>query len=363
MDQTLALLNKIRKAIEDGRLLAEQAPINDVKQCLFQEIQLNRNTFMEKQYGAVLEYMKRLCAHITDGETDREKVLMFLDAAILCVSMISEAVKSLANGEYWSFCHQHELDYPEIIEIIDYVDRNRTLKLLNYDFADQGKNIPCQVVTDSQSGMKYAVYKGRKMFFPRGWDELRITDYFQTIILEQNTYSPHCYQKQGYTVKKGDTVVDAGAAEGFFALDVLDIAEKIYLIEADSQWVEALRQTFREANEKVCIIEGFLGESTGGNRVCLDELFPLENINYIKMDIEGYERAALSGAKKMLQRCDDIRCAICSYHRRGDEEWIKKQLTELGFVTDTSRGYMCPDWTVEAYLEAELRRGIVFGRK
>ena len=57
------------------------------------------------------------------------------------------------------------------------------------------------------------------------------------------------------------------------------------------------------------------------------------------------------------------RCAICSYHGKEDEEYIRHTLEAHGFTTDTSKGYMCPNWTIEAYLEAELRRGIVFGRK
>ena len=55
--------------------------------------------------------------------------------------------------------------------------------------------------------------------------------------------------------------------------------------------------------------------------------------------------------------------AICSYHCKEDEVWIRNYLKKYGFVTDVSDGFICPDWTVEAYLEAELRRGIVFGKK
>ena len=50
-------------------------------------------------------------------------------------------------------------------------------------------------------------------------------------------------------------------------------------------------------------------------------------------------------------------------HCREDEEWIKKFLNGQGMNTDTSRGYICPDWIPEEYINAELRRGIVFGRK
>lgn len=94
----------------------------------------------------------------------------------------------------------------------------------------------------------------------------------------------------------------------------------------------------------------------------LDSRLPAD-INYIKMDIEGAEQSALAGAVEIPERCDDIRCAICFYHCWEDEQEIRHILEKHGLETETSRGYMCPDWTMEAYLEAELRRGIVFGRK
>ena len=47
---------------------------------------------------------------------------------------------------------------------------------------------------------------------------------------------------------------------------------------------------------------------------------------------------------------------------REDEKWIRNYLEQYGFETEVSKGFMCPDWTIEAYLEAELRRGIVFGK-
>ena len=81
------------------------------------------------------------------------------------------------------------------------------------------------------------------------------------------------------------------------------------------------------------------------------------------MVIDGAEKAALAGASEILENRKNIRCAICSYHCRGDEQSIRSILESHGFIVETSKGYMCPNWTIDAYLEAELRRGVVFGRK
>lgn len=363
MNQTVTLLEKIREAIADGRLSGEQVPIEAIKLSVRSELQVHQNTFIASQYGEITGQLERLCNDLPDWEKDTGKILLFIDAAILCVDMISEAVKTLANGEYWSLRHLQELDNPEILEIIDFVDRERKVRLLNYDFVEKYEKLTCEICLDEVSGMKYIPYKNKKMFFPRGWEDSEIADYYRSVVAEQDAESPHCYAKGGYDVKFGDVIVDAGAAEGIFALDTIDIAGKLYLIEADEKWVEALQQTFRDDGDKVRIIYGFLDEITEGNRVSIDGLFAEEEINYIKMDIEGYEKPAVMGAVKTLTKSHDIRCAVCAYHCRGDEKWLTEKLQECGMETSTSRGYICPDWTVEAYLEAELRRGIVFGRK
>ncbi len=363
MNHTGELLIKLRNAVQSGALPVENVPLADIRQCVYTELQMNRNTFTERQYADVLDRFEILCANIGEGETDRDKILLFMDSLILCVNMLSGVVYSLANREYWSYKHSADKDDPQVAGIIDYIDRKGRIDLISYDFTEEYQTLPVKVEWDASCGMRYISCKGRKMFFPRAWDEDRIVSYYRSVVMEQDERSPHCYAKASYGVEAGDIVVDAGAAEGIFTLDCVDRADKVYLIEADPAWVEALEQTFREDRDKVQIIYGFLDRIHEGRHVSLDGLFETEEIGYIKMDIEGAEKAALEGASRVLERCGNIRCAICSYHCREDEESIRRTLNGYGFTTDTSRGYICPNWTMEAYLEAELRRGIVFGCK
>lgn len=363
MNQTKELLLKIRTAVSEGGLPVERVPVEDMKQCVYTELQVNRSTFTEQQYAEVLERFEQMCSGISDGETDLSKLLLLIDALLLCMDMVSQAVYTLANKDYWCYKHSQELDDPEVTEIIEYIDREGRIDLISYDFVKEYQKLPVMVYLDENLGMRYVPYKGRRMFFPRGWDEGRIIEYYRSVILEQDVRSPHCYDYVNYGVQKGDVVVDAGAAEGIFALDCVDQAGKLYLIEADPEWVEALERTFYEDCDKVEIIYGFLDNYHDGVHVSLDKLLEGEEINYIKMDIEGAEKSALAGAARILESSANIRCAICSYHCKEDERDIRGILDNHGFVTDTSKGYMCPDWTMEAYLDAELRRGIVFGRK
>lgn len=362
MNKTKELLWKIRTAAADGRLSIENIPIADMKQCVSAEIEIYQNTVTASQYISIMESYQRLSADISEEEVEITKIILWLDAMLLCIDMLSNTIYTLANREYWEYKHRHHLQDSQVQEIINYIDKNHKISLLSYDFMDEYRELPVELYLDENCQMLCVPYKGRNMYFPRSWDEEKVVTYFRSLVAEQDERSPHCYRHNEYGVKEGDVVIDVGAAEGIFALDVIDIAKKVYLIEADTEWIEALQQTFKNDSEKIQIIYGFADCVAEGDRVTLDSLFT-EEIHYIKMDIEGYEKPALQGAARLLTNCSNIRCAICAYHCREDEEWIREFLQRYDFVTDVSKGYMCPDWTVEAYIEAELRRGIVFGKK
>lgn len=363
MGHTKELLQKLKSAVLEGRLTAQEVPLEDIKQCVYTELQVHRSTFAERQYMDVLSQFEALCANLPTGEGDGPRILLFLDAMVLCLDMLSQTVYALANREYWNYKHPLDKDDPEVAGIIAYIDREHRIDLISYDFVREYQNMPVKIVWDEVSNMGYVPYRGRRMFFPRGWDEKRIAGYYRSVVMEQDVRSPHCYANENCGVKKGDIIVDAGAAEGIFALDHIEEASRIYLIEADRGWIEALERTFCDDRDKVQIIYGFLDSYHNGEHVSVDGLFGREEINYIKMDIEGAEKSALAGAVETLKRQGDIRCAICSYHCRGDEQEIRHFLEGHGMHTETSGGFMCPDWTMDAYLEAELRRGIVFAHR
>ena len=48
----------------------------------------------------------------------------------------------------------------------------------------------------------------------------------------------------------------------------------------------------------------------------LDDLFDRECVTYVKMDIEGFEPAALQGSLQLVDRCRPI-LAVCAYHAQG----------------------------------------------
>lgn len=363
MNQTVQLLEKIEQAFREGRLPQEQIPFDAIEDAVHTEIGLHRSTFQGEQYAYVMHRWQKVCEDFQSYHATKEEILLYLAAAILCINTVSELVKTLANGEYWRYKHPQYVRDPEIAEVIETVERTGKIQLLNYEFTEEYRKKNVEIIYDAVSEMHYVPYKGKKMYFPGGWGTDKIASYFRSVVMEQDERSPHCYVKEGYEVKEGDVVLDAGAAEGIFCFDVIDRAGQVILVEADPQWIRALQKSFQEDASKVRIVQGYLSDKNDAEYISIDSILEGSPLNYIKMDIEGYEKSALLGAQKTIQENADVRCAICSYHCKEDEAWIKKYLTEQGMCVDTSRGYICPDWMPEEYVKAELRRGIVFGRK
>lgn len=60
----------------------------------------------------------------------------------------------------------------------------------------------------------------------------------------------------------------------------------------------------------------------------IDDIVGDARVTYIKMDIEGAEERALSGAAKTIKRCRPI-LAVCAYHRRDDLFVLHGKIKEL----------------------------------
>lgn len=253
---------------------------------------------------------------------------------------------------------------PEIQKVIEWT-RNNELFFLPYDFAIEYFKRDVDAYYDAKHSLYYVNYRGRKMYFAKHINTLeKAKNYYKGLLAEQDECSPHRYLIDDINVAEGDVVVDCGAAEGNFSLDIIDIAKKIYLIEYDESWIEALQLTFRDYRDKVEIIKGKISSYSLGNYITLDDVIK-EPVNFIKMDIEGSEWDGLIGAKRLISQSPNIRCAICSYHRPFDEILIKDELEKYDIKTYSSNGYVwfsgidyLQEWRSDC-----LRRCIVYGIK
>lgn len=216
---------------------------------------------------------------------------------------------------------------------------------------------------DHIENMPYIIFEDKRMYFPydHKFHEIDGKKVVIDILGEQQPTSPHLYINDDIKIEQGDVVADAGVCEGNFALRYVEKASKLYLFECDKRWIRPLQKTFEKFSDKVVLCNRFLGAADQENLATLDTTID-GKLDFLKIDIEGAEQAALLGGKNTL-RNNHVKCAICSYHKSEDEMRIKGILQSYGYGTNTSKGYIVPLWDQDIFSTLDLRKGIVYARK
>ncbi len=242
-----------------------------------------------------------------------------------------------------------------------------------HDFSIFNQHIQIETVHtvffDDPCGLPYIKFetvdkKFLNMYYPKNYKDFHVRDgkeYVKNLLTEQLPTSPHLYVTDEHKVNAGDVLIDAGVAEGNFALKYVDLCSKIYLFEPDEKWQEPLRQTFKDYRDKVEIIPRFVSDVTDEENITIDDALPDlrgENI-FLKMDVEGAEPRALRGAKKILTS-NKVRASVCTYHNADDLIKVKSILQNFGFKTSTSAGYMVFFYNLNTFNTADFRKGVVY---
>ena len=164
---------------------------------------------------------------------------------------------------------------------------------------------------------------------------------FIDVHVEQDERSAHRYVVS-YSELTDKVLLDIGAAEAIFALDTIEYVNHAYLFECDERWLEALKATFAPWKEKVTIVRKYVSDINDENSVTLDFFFSEKQTDdlFLKMDIEGNERKALEGAKKLLRKAKNISGSVCIYHLHDDKNIIQKLLDDFSFITEIQSGYL-----------------------
>lgn len=252
---------------------------------------------------------------------------------------------------------------PEIRDVLEYIKRNG-LSVFNYKFASRYLDKEIQVFRDEDCGLYYVIHENHRLFFSRDFkSKSSVGYYYKSILMEQDNNSPHRYLDEDFNVNEGDIVLDIGAAEGNFSLEVIDKVKHIYIFEADANWIEALEHTFSDYKEKITIIKGYVGSYDEIPYLTIDSVIK-EPVNFIKMDIEGNEWDALRGASNVIKMSRCLKMAICAYHSDFDEELIESYMDKNSIRHTTTKGYMWfPTPIRQTYISTSLNRGIVRGVK
>ena len=202
---------------------------------------------------------------------------------------------------------------------------------------------------DQESQLPYVVHKNKRLFFKASLTPTAASNsyklYLQTEKIlgnEDIENAPHQYQSPRVQVTDGAVVFDIGAAEGLFALDQIDKATHVVIVESDPEWIKPLKQTFAAYKDKVTIIQKIVSATNTENTLSLGML--LSSIDYrsafVKLDIEGCELPSISSAAPILKEKKGIKLAIASYHKQHDADELKSLLNELNYYSEFSTGYM-----------------------
>jgi hypothetical protein len=221
-----------------------------------------------------------------------------------------------------------------------------------YPFRLKYKNLPVDCFPDKQVGLHYVVHAGKRLYFPDNYSKIRAVNSYRFLSMEQDIASPHCYVENSSRLA-GKTLLDLGAAEGLFSLSVIDIVNHACLFECEENWMKALNATFAPWKDKVTIVPKYVSDTNDAETVTIDRFLEGKDKTnlFLKMDIEGYELAALKGAEKTLREATDIDFSICTYHRENDAVEIKNCLEINHFETEYTEGVM--------YMGTSFRKAII----
>ena len=246
-------------------------------------------------------------------------------------------------------CLEKNIPYKMTCDVADF--RNKKAEI-----AEQIEN----AVFDYEAGMYYVLRNSKRLYFKRSINSIdKLKDYYEYLSYEQTENSPHRYLDDDFQIDEGSVVVDCGAAEGFFGLDNIDKIKLLYIFECDEEWIEALKYTFKPYENKVQIISKYVGAEDNESMVTIDTFFEGKRVDFIKMDIEGYEVDVLSGAEKLLSSDEPLKIATAAYHSKDAEKKIIDKLPN--FIVKKSKGFLLHAW--ETAEPPYFRTGIIRAEK
>ncbi|MDR2087195.1 MAG: FkbM family methyltransferase [Dysgonamonadaceae bacterium] len=221
-----------------------------------------------------------------------------------------------------------------------------------YPFRLKYKKLPVDCFQDKSLGMCYVIHSGKRLYFPDNYRKKRAVASYRFLSMEQDAASPHQYIKDINRLK-GKTLLDLGAAEGMFTLSVIDIINHAYLFECEEYWIKALNATFAPWKDKVTLVPKYVSDKNDEDNITIDRFLEGKDTTnlFLKMDIEGYEQAALRGAEKTFKEAKDIDFSICTYHREEDAIEIGNYLKANHLETEHTEGFM--------YMGNSFRKAII----
>ena len=272
---------------------------------------------------------------INENTKTSKEIEALLDDKLFCVDVLN----------YYAFHQKEALGYQKELELL-----SRVGKYCVFPYEPEKEMSHIAYGVDRESKMPYVVHKNHTLFFPSCFSAESAVEMYKNYVLVEKLLgvdeaegAPHQYQSHRVKVEEGDVLYDIGAAEGLFALDNIDKASKVVLLEGDFKWRGALEKTFAPFPDKVKIIGKYVAEINSDASVSLTKLLSEAEGSsfFVKMDIEGCEVSVIRAAKDFLKNTDKVvKFAAASYHKQQDYDELKSLFDQMGYVTESSNGYM-----------------------
>lgn len=262
----------------------------------------------------------------------RRKILMFRQPKHI-KKLKTEVIKELEKD----ILSNHGEGLEEIITFL----KENPLHVFPYNYVYKYNLSAIKVFYDRTEKLKYIMHKDNKVYFKDGMTDLGVRIAVRNLQIEQDPASPHRYLDDEFGLKKGRIAVDVGASEGLFAIDLLENYEKVFVFEADPAWVKPLSLTFRPYHDRIVLVNKFMDDMDDDFHCSFDKYFSaIEDIDLLKIDIDGGERNLLKGAYRSLTNSKIKSILICTYHAKNDFYDFSMMLASYRFIVKPSDGYM-----------------------
>ena len=246
---------------------------------------------------------------------------------------------------YWLFGSRNNVTFSELIR---FLTKTKVKKIASRYI---------ETITERQHfyEISFTPIKER-LFWPR---EYPLDGVYQ---VATETFDPddwHFYQKKYTEVQQDEQILDVGAAEGLFALTVIDRCKKIIMIEPNDFFYHSLRKTFENYGQKIKIYNLAVGNTEGeivfdqnslsghidhdnqkGTKKVISKIDTIlqdeTRITYLKADLEGYEMEMLRGASQTIKK-HKPKIAITTYHSENNSldiiNYVKGLVPQYEFYT------------------------------
>lgn len=216
--------------------------------------------------------------------------------------------------------------------------KNHPFTPFPFGWAGKYDRLTPEVYFDDFHSCFYVFFENKKLYFPKNYSKKQVVWTIRSIYREQDSHSAHRYLTDNFQPHDNSIMIDGGVAEGSLSLSLIEKVKKLYLIECEKNWIEALQLTFEPWKEKVEIVGKYLSDKTDEHNITIDSILEAdENEKYfIKLDVEGYEKLTLKGMNRFFAKVRDLKMCVCTYHYENDAAELEKILKNRGMSCEFS---------------------------